>query len=102
MYLRKGRAIKTTIFMWYMRLGHTNTKRMYRFIQEGTLDKVKREPLQVCKSCRQDKMTKMSFLSKAECATHVLESVHIDVCVPLNLTMSCGFEYFITFTDDYS
>ena len=35
-------------------------------------------------------------------AKEVLELVHTDVCGPMNKLARGGYEYFITFTDDYS
>ena len=32
----------------------------------------------------------------------MLELVHTDVCGPINIRARGGYEYFITFTDDYS
>ena len=47
-------------------------------------------------------MTKRSFSSKGNRAKEVLELVHSDVCGPINVQARGGFEYFVTFTDDYS
>ena len=32
----------------------------------------------------------------------VLEIIHTDICGPLSVTSVDGYDYFITFTDDYS
>ncbi|KAH9734849.1 Integrase catalytic domain-containing protein [Citrus sinensis] len=47
-------------------------------------------------------MTKRPFLAKGVRATVPLELVHTDVCGPINVQARGGYEYFITFTDDYS
>ncbi|KAH9679431.1 hypothetical protein KPL71_026128 [Citrus sinensis] len=47
-------------------------------------------------------MTKKSFSAKGVRATVPLELVHTDVCGPINVQARGGYEYFITFTDDYS
>ena len=47
-------------------------------------------------------MTKRIFLAKDNRSNGVLELTHIDVCEPLNVRAKRGFEYFITFIDDYS
>ena len=47
-------------------------------------------------------MTKRPFTTKGNCAVKQLESVHTDVCGPMSVQARGGYEYFITFTDDYS
>ncbi|KAH9735169.1 hypothetical protein KPL71_017652 [Citrus sinensis] len=47
-------------------------------------------------------MTKRPFSAKGVHATVPLELVHTDVCGPINVQARGGYEYFITFTDDYS
>ncbi|KAI3468855.1 hypothetical protein Pfo_025518, partial [Paulownia fortunei] len=42
------------------------------------------------------------FTSKGLRAKEVLELVHSDVCGPISVQARGGYEYFITFTDDYS
>ena len=47
-------------------------------------------------------MTKRSFSAKGERAKQPLGLVHSDVCGPLNVKARGGYEYFVTFIDDYS
>ena len=47
-------------------------------------------------------MTKRPFSTKGVRATVPLQLVHTDVCGPINVQSRGGYEYFITFTDDYS
>ena len=47
-------------------------------------------------------MTKRSFSAKGFRAKEPLELVHSDVCGPLNVQARGGYEYFVTFIDDYS
>ena len=47
-------------------------------------------------------MTKTPFTGKGERAKDLLGLVHSDVCGPLSLNARGGFQYFITFTDDFS
>ena len=47
-------------------------------------------------------MTKRPFCDKGRRATELLELVYSDVCGPLSQQARGGYEYFITFTDDYS
>jgi len=47
-------------------------------------------------------MTKAPFAGQSERASDLLGLVHTDVCGPMSSTARGGFQYFITFTDDFS
>ena len=47
-------------------------------------------------------MTKRPFNAKGYKVKDLLELVHLDVCGPMSIQARGGYEYFITFTDDYS
>ena len=47
-------------------------------------------------------MTKRSFSAKGKRATKPLELVHTDVYGPLSVQARGGYEYFVSFIDDYS
>ena len=47
-------------------------------------------------------MTKRPFSTKGNRAKEPLELIHSDVCGPINIQARGGYEYFVTFTDDYS
>ena len=47
-------------------------------------------------------MTKRPFIGKYYRAKKPLELIHSDLCGPLNVKARGGFEYFISFIDDYS
>ena len=47
-------------------------------------------------------MTKRPFSGKGERAKEPLELVHSNVCVPLNVQARGGYEYFVSFIDDFS
>ena len=67
----------------------------------GLLDiKIKHEG--ICKGCVKGKNIKNPF-PKSETETKgTLEFIHSDVCGPMSSTSLSGFEYYITFIDDYS
>src|SRR5664279_5191168 len=48
------------------------------------------------------KMTKTPFAKSFERASDLLELVHSDVCGPMSTTAIGGYEYFVTFMDDFS
>ena len=47
-------------------------------------------------------MTKTPFTGQSERANDLLGLIHSDVCGPLSSTARGGFQYFITFTDNFS
>ena len=46
-------------------------------------------------------MTKRSFSTKGERAKEPLRLIHSDICGPSNVQARGGYEYFVTFIDDY-
>ena len=90
-------------YLWHLRLGHINLNRIERLTKhEGPLRELRVSDLPVCESCLEGKMTKRSFSAKGERAKKPLELIHSDVCGPLNVQARGGYEYFVTFIDDYS
>ena len=89
-------------YLWHLRLGHINLHRISRLVANGPLQSLAVEALPVCESCLEGKMTKRPFSTKGYRAKESLELVHSDLCGPINVQARGGFEYFITFTDDYS
>ena len=69
---------------------------------DGILDSFDFESFEPCESCLMGKMTKAPFTKSYERAGDLLEHIHTDVCGPLSTTARGGFQYFITFTDDFS
>ena len=90
------------IRLWHMRLGHINLNRINRLVKEGNLASLVVEPIPVCESYLESKMTKRLFSSKGHRAKDLLDLIHTDVCGPINVRARGGYEYFITFTDDFS
>ena len=58
--------------------------------------------LPICKSCLEGKMTKRPFTTKGQRAAEPLELIHSDVCRPFATQAKGGYEYYVTFIDDYS
>ncbi|KAA0058181.1 gag/pol protein [Cucumis melo var. makuwa] len=73
-----------------------------RLVKNGLLSGLEENSLPICESCLEGKMTKRPFTGKGHRAKEPLELVHSDLCDPMNVKARGGFEYFITFTDDYS
>jgi hypothetical protein len=60
------------------------------------------ESFDTCESCLIGKMTKAHFTGQSERASDLLGLVQTNVCEPMSSIARCGFQYFITFTDDFS
>ena len=86
----------------HLRLGHIGLERNKRLVKEGPLESLQVGSLPTCESCLEGKMTKRPFNAKGNRATECLELIHSDVCGPFNVQARGGYEYFVTFTDDYS
>jgi transposase InsO family protein len=89
-------------YLWHCRLGHINEKRVQKLHTDGLLDQFDFESYDTCKSCLLGKMTKSPFSGHSERAADLLGLIHSDVCGPMSHTARGGFQYFITFTDDFS
>ena len=100
--LSKKMKVSNETYMWHLRLGHINYSRIHGLVKSGILNSLIFEPIPVCESCLEGKMTKRPFKAKGNRATIQLELVHTDVCGPMSVQARGGYEYFITFTDDYS
>ena len=100
--LSKKRKVSNETYMWHLRLGHINSSRIHGLVKSGILNSLIFEPIPVCESCLEGKMTKRPFKAKGNRVTIQLELVHTDVCGPMSVQARGGYEYFITFTDDYS
>ncbi|KAK0576062.1 hypothetical protein LWI29_011265 [Acer saccharum] len=83
-------------------LCHINLNRIKRLVSDGPLSDLKVDDLPTCESCLEGKMTKRTFSAKGARATECLGLIHTDVCGPMSIQARGGYEYFITFTDDYS
>ena len=98
---RKEPSINQTQ-LWHLRFGHINLKRIQRLVSCGSLATLTLEQLPLCQNCIQGKMTERSFTAKGVRAQGCLDLIHSDVCGPFSVHARGGYEYFITFTDDYS
>ena len=98
---RKEPSINQTK-LWNLRLGHINLKIIQRLVSCGSLATLNLEQLPLYHNCIQGKMTKRSFTAKGVRAKGCLDLIHSYVCGPFGVLARGGYEYFITFTDDYS
>jgi uncharacterized protein YuzB (UPF0349 family) len=89
-------------FIWHSRLGHIDEKRIEQLHKDGLLSSFDFESFETCESCLLGKMTKVPFTGHSERASDLLGLVHTDVCGPMSSIARGRFQYFITFTDDFS
>jgi hypothetical protein len=89
-------------FIWHCHLGHINKKRIERLHKDGLLSSFDSESFVTCESCLLGKMTEVSFTGQSERASDLLGLLHTDVCGPMSFIARGGFQYFITFTDNFS
>ena len=101
-HLSKKKRISNETYLWHLRLGHINPNRIQGLVKSGILSSLIFELIPVCESCLEGKMTKRPFKAKENRTTVQLELVHTDVCGLMTIQAKGGYEYCITFTDDYS
>ena len=88
--------------LWHLRLGHINLERIRRLVMSGLLSSLYVTALSVCEPCLEGKMTMRPFKAKGYRDKEILDFVHTDLCGPMFTSVRGGYEYFITFTNDYS
>ena len=79
-----------------------NEKRISKLHKDGLLDSFDFESYELCESYLLGKMTKTPFTGQSERANELLGLIHSDVCGPFNITARGGYQYFITFIDDFN
>ena len=79
---------------------HHSTLGMLRDMTTGFPD-FSTEQSGVCRGCALGKYTKTAFLSSDSRLEGVLELIHSDLCCPMSSASLTGFEYYITFIDDF-
>lgn len=94
---------KQDIYLWHQRMGHLNFSDLKK-IEENTdgVQLSKKTDNLTCVTCLEGKQTRLSFKSSHSRATQLLETVHSDICGPMETTSLGGAKYFITFIDDFS
>jgi hypothetical protein len=87
--------------MWHCRFGHISENHVKKLHSDGLLTSCDFESYETCEACLLSKMTKAPFMDLLERALDLLELINTDVCGPMSTTARGGFQYFITFTDDF-
>ena len=73
-----------------------------KLYQDGLIHSFGLESFETCESCLLGKMTKAPFAGHSERASELLGLIHIDVCGLISSIARGGYQYFITFTNQFS
>ena len=86
------------LFLIHSRLGHQSLSKFQKMVTHfSTLSSLS------CESCQLGKHTRVSFPKRLNNrAKSIFELVHTDVWGPYRTASTLGFQYFVTFIDDYS
>src|SRR4051812_13290168 len=72
-------------YLWHCHLGHIGVKCMKKLHSDGLLESLGFESFDTCEPCLMGKMTITLFSGRMEWAIDLLEIIHTDVCVPMNV-----------------
>ncbi|GER47805.1 gag-pol polyprotein [Striga asiatica] len=98
---RKESSQMNQAYLWHLRLGHINLRRIQKLVASGHLGPLE-EHYPTCESCLEGKMAKRPFTAKGYRSQEVLGLIHSDLCGPMSIQARGGFEYYVSFIDDYS
>jgi hypothetical protein len=98
---RKRSDRETSSKLWHYHLGHIFEGRIERLVKEEILHPLDFKELEQCEDCIKGKFAK-EIKKTFKHSTRVLEIIHTDICGPFPVRTLDGFDYFITFTDEYS
>lgn len=89
--------------LWHRRMAHLHhgALQVLRQIVTGLPD-FSTEHHEVCQGCALGKYTKTAFPSSDSRVGGVLDLVYSDVCGPMSAVSLSGYEYYVTFIDDFS
>ena len=68
-HLSKKRRFSNETYLWHLRLGHINPNMIQDLVKSGILSSLIFEPIPVCESCLESKVTKRPFKAKRNRAT---------------------------------
>ena len=73
-----------------------------KLYQDGLMHSFDLESFETCESCLLGKMTKAPFFRLSERASDLLGLIYTNVYLPISSIARGSYQYFITFTDDFS
>jgi hypothetical protein len=89
--------------LWHRRLGHLHhgalkiMQQISTGLPRGTLAQSDQ-----CKGCTLGKYVKSTFHEKENCASVILERIHMDVCGPFSIASTTKHRYYVIFVDEFS
>jgi hypothetical protein len=94
---------RQTCELWHHRMAHLHHGALggLREVVTG-VPQISMEHQDVCRGCALGKFTKVSFPSSDTRSIGILDLVHMNVCGPMTWKSLSGYEYYLTFIDDYS
>ncbi|KAJ0169236.1 hypothetical protein K1T71_015266 [Dendrolimus kikuchii] len=90
-------------YLWHQRMGHLNfsdLKKLESHVQGVKISLCNND--MICVSCLEGKQTRQPFNNEGSRAHSLLETIHSDLCGPMETKSLGGARYFLTFIDDYS
>ncbi len=105
-HVAQGQAVsKASLTLWHWRLGHISEDMIQRMASSGIAEgmKVDGHGMGDCSTCHKGKQTRNPILHTIQdWSSEILERVFSDLCGPMETPSIKGYQYFITFTNDYS
>ena len=89
--------------LWHTRIAHLHHPSL-RILTEivTSVPEFNTEHSEVCKGCALGKYVKTTFPSSDSRSTCALDLIHSDLCGSMSTTSLNGYEYYVTFIDDFS
>jgi len=94
----------SNIDLWYCRYGHLGADNLVKPSNCDMVDGLERTEKNakesVCEGCMKGKQHRLPYpKSSSSCTTDVLQTIHTDICGPMNMNSLGGSKYFIAFID---
>lgn len=89
--------------LWHRRMAHLRHGAL-RVLREIVtwVPNFNTEHPNMCRGCALGKYTNISFPSNDKRVAYILDLIHSDLCGPMPFVSLCGFEYYVTFIDEFS
>lgn len=90
--------------LWHKRFGHLSYKNVRHLKLNNMVDGIGEVHIDggFCESCAESKMIRLPFNKSRPKTTRPLERVHTDVCGQITPKTVDGYQYFVSFIDDFT
>jgi hypothetical protein len=82
-------------YFWHLLLGHINSKRIQRLVNDGFLNPIDFQDYPIDKSYLEGKMTKRHFSGKMNRAKDLLKLVFTNVCGPMSVPALLTYKFIV-------